>query len=136
MEALGVYIRTLREGRRMPRTGTADFVGVDATTLWRVEEGKQEPGGSLILNLLSVLRGDYEDARRLLGDKNATGDDARVLAQQRLGSHSIPAAAAEFANGFTADELDAIRQQLASDPAWLDTILDATAREILRRQRR
>lgn len=132
MLAFGVYVRALREGHRMTRTGIADELDVDATTLWRVEEGKQEPSGSLILNLVAAVHGSYDDARRLLADKNATDDEARLLAEQRLSSEKQ---AHNLVNSFTTDEISAIRAELASDPAFVDRILDATAREILRRQR-
>jgi transcriptional regulator with XRE-family HTH domain len=133
MKALGTYLRELRKGQGMTQAYVAGQTGMNPSTLHRIEKGEVEPGGENVLNLISVVRGSYDDARRLWSDSGADEEEARKLAKYRLTSEQKQAH--KLVNGFTADELAAIRAELASDPAFVDRILDATAREILRRQR-
>jgi transcriptional regulator with XRE-family HTH domain len=106
MAALGGYLRTLREGQHISRTGLASQLDVDPATLWRIEEGKQEPGGTLLLDLVAAVRGSYEDVRRLLrSDEN--GDSGRSLAESRL---------AAFATEVGEEQVDKIARRLATDP--------------------
>ena len=84
MAAVGQYIRALREGQHISRTGLASQLEVDATTLWRIEEGKQEPSGSLLVNLVTAVRGSFDDIHRLLNSKSIDEDESRRVAAARL----------------------------------------------------
>lgn len=83
MAAVGEYIRALREGQHITRTGLADQLDVDTTTLWRVEEGKQEPSGPLLISLVSAVRGSFEDVQQLVATKG-NGSKGKELAELRL----------------------------------------------------
>jgi transcriptional regulator with XRE-family HTH domain len=128
MKALGVYLRELRKGQGMTQAYVAGQAGMNPSTLHRIEKGDVEPGGENALNLISVVRGSYEDARLLWSDRDADEDTARYLAEQRLSSEGKQIR--QHINGYTADELSRVRDELASDPAFLTAI----AAEILRRR--
>lgn len=84
MPALGGYLRALREGRHITRTGLASQLDVDPTTLWRIEEGKQEPSGGLLIGLMRALHASVEDMNALFNSKTATAADAEKMAHDRL----------------------------------------------------
>lgn len=122
MAAFGVYVRTLREGQHISRTGLADQLDVDATTLWRVEEGKQEPSGSLLVNLVTAVRGTFDDVHRLVVAKGATQETGREMAEYRL-SQLIDREASRAINGMGKDEARRLAQRLKSDPKFFEEFI-------------
>lgn len=124
MAALGGYLRGLREGRHITRTGLAGDLGVDSTTLWRIEEGKQEPSGQLLLNLVAAVRGSYEDVRRLMSDNSASDETGRQLAEYRL-SASERAQVRSFTDSLTPEEREELARRLANDPDFINSIIRA-----------
>lgn len=121
MAALGGYLRTLREEQHITRSGLAGDLGVDATTLWRIEEGKQEPSGSLLINLVAAIRGDYDDVRRLLADRNANEQTGKEIADARLASYAITQVEM-FRERVGSDQADLIARRLVNDPGFVDAI--------------
>jgi transcriptional regulator with XRE-family HTH domain len=114
MPALGGYFRALREGRHITRTGLAGQIDVDPTTLWRIEEGKQEPGASILIALTRALYASVEDMNALITNKNATREDAERLAHERL----VAAELRHIGEFATDPATAAIAQDLVDDPAF------------------
>lgn len=138
----GMYLRVLRERQKLTRdqlvervkTNSNEAVKLSDVSLWSIEDGRQEPKGRLLFALIEALSASYEDISRLILDDSLTVDDARELAERRLSEERraqvIDPIVSEFVNGFTPDELAQVRDELANDPAFLDTI----ARQVLRRR--
>ncbi len=85
MEAIGGYFRGLREGRDMTPADVAvqlrDILGrkVDPTTIWRIETDRQNPGGDLLLGLVTVLKGRMADVQALFKRSDASAADGEAL---------------------------------------------------------
>lgn len=126
MTAVGGYLRALREGQHISRTGLAGQLEVDPATLWRIEEGKQEPSGSLLLNLIAAIRGSYEDVRRLLADHDAGEEAGRQMAELRLSQGQIAQIDAVI-DEMGLDEAQILADRLMSDPAFRESIVRAVA---------
>lgn len=122
MRALGSYLRTLRVAQHMTQTLVAEQAGIDKSTLHRIEKGESEPGGENVLNLVSVVRGSYEDARRLWSDRNTNEDVGRETAEDRLGRVNF--AKLEELHAVLGDErLVDLVSMLAADPDKVDAII-------------
>lgn len=102
----------------------AGQAGVNPSTLHRIEKGETEPGGENILNLMAVVRGSYEDARRLWSDRDADEAAGRELADQRLAAYADQQVAA-FRERVGTEQADAIARRLVSDPGFVDAICRA-----------
>lgn len=138
----GMYLRVLRERQKLTRdqlvervkTNSNESVKLSDVSLWSIEDGRQEPKGRLLFALIEALSASYEDISRLILDDSLTVDDARELAERRLSEERraqvIDPIVSEFVNGFSPDELARVREELASDPSFLDTI----ARQVLKRR--
>lgn len=86
--AVGAYLRTLRETQQISRAALAAQVGTHESQLVRIEAGDQDTRGSFLLRLISRLKGTADDIAALI-EKNATEEEGKSLAQQRLaGRHS------------------------------------------------
>lgn len=84
MEAVGVYLRTLREAHQLSRAAVAAQIGTHESQLVRIEAGGQDTRGSLLLAFISVVKGRADDVQQLILDKFATAEDGRQLAEQVL----------------------------------------------------
>ncbi len=89
MEAAGAYLQTLREGMKLSRAKLAEQLGTTENTLWRIEAGRQEPGGALLFGLIKQLRGAYDDVARLL-EHDVPLAEAQALARQRVAEPPAP----------------------------------------------
>ncbi|NTU82155.1 MAG: helix-turn-helix domain-containing protein [Chloroflexales bacterium] len=86
MRALGAYLFTLRDQRKLVAAQIADHVGTSPTHIWRIEQGKiRAIGAELLHRLTAEVGGSAEDIHRLLLDRHATVADGQTLAEQRLG---------------------------------------------------
>lgn len=118
MNGVAAYLRVLREDRGLSREKLAELVGVAGNTIWRIEDGRQEPGGAILLNLIATLRGNYEDVRRLLSDNDADAKVGEHLAQQYL----------KEAQAIATDPRTAqIVQRLVNDPSFLAALVRAAS---------
>lgn len=95
--AVGTYLRTLREARRLTREALADMVGTSVSQLVRIEAGEQDTRGSLLARIIAAVRGSAADVQSLLINPDASESDGQRLAQATL--DGVRAA------GLTADEL-------------------------------
>lgn len=84
MEAVGAYLRTLREARKLSRAAVAAQIGTHESQLVRIEAGDQDTRGSLLLAFINVVRGRAEDVQRLILNQNATVEDGRRMADAAL----------------------------------------------------
>jgi transcriptional regulator with XRE-family HTH domain len=84
--AVGSYIRTLREGRKLTRETVAERVGTSISQLVRIESGEQETRGTLLFAVLSAVQGDPRDIADLLLLEGATANDGVRFAQAALQS--------------------------------------------------
>lgn len=121
MAALGGYVRGLRERQHVSRTGLAGQLEVDATTLWRIEEGKQEPSGGLLVTLIRALRGSFDDVAALLADKSADEGKGAELADRRLAQYAVKQAEL-FTERVGSDRADEIARLLVADPDFVKAI--------------
>lgn len=91
-DALGIYLKTLREGRRLRVNEVLQQLGerlrlgkpADQTRLWRAENGKGWPDGDFLVALLAILQGSLQDVDWLQTHPDATKENAESLAKQRL----------------------------------------------------
>jgi hypothetical protein len=128
MKAVGAYLRTLREGRGLSRVWVAEQAGTNDTSIYRVEQRGQEAGPKILIGFVRAVSGSFDDIDELLKVDDLPVDVGVRLAEQRLSSEQ--AHVQKHINGYTADELSRVRDELASDPAFLTAI----AAEILRRR--
>lgn len=84
MEAVGAYLRTLREAHKLSRAAVAAQIGTHESQLVRIEAGEQDTRGSLLLAFIGVVRGRAGDVQRLILNHEATADDGRRLADEVL----------------------------------------------------
>jgi transcriptional regulator with XRE-family HTH domain len=118
MNGVAAYLRVLREDQGLSREKLAEMIGVAGNTIWRIEDGRQEPGGAILLNLIATLRGSYEDVRRLLSDNDADTKAGELLAQQYL---------LEAQSIATDPKTAQIAQRLVNDPAFLAALVRAAS---------
>lgn len=55
MEAVGAYLRTLREARKLSRASVAAQIGTHESQLVRIEAGDQDTRGSLLLAFINAV---------------------------------------------------------------------------------
>lgn len=84
MESVVAYLGELRDGQHISRAQLAAMLETTEQTIFRIERGQQEPKGGLLVGLVTMLRGSWDEIRRLQLGKDATPDLGRDLARQRL----------------------------------------------------
>jgi transcriptional regulator with XRE-family HTH domain len=88
MKAVGGYLRGLREGRDWSAADVAsrlhELLGrkIDPTTIWRIETDRQNPGGDLLIGLVSVLNGRMADVEALFRREGADALEGEALGRQ------------------------------------------------------
>ena len=87
MKAVGVYLKTLREHRRLSQAALGRLVGVGSAQIFRIEDGNSEPRATILAAVATVLGADSATVIDLLADTDATPDDGRILAEQLIISH-------------------------------------------------
>lgn len=115
MIAAGAYLKALRTKTGLSQGKLAELIGVAGNTIWRIEAGKQEPGGGQLAALLTTLHGRVEDFQALIIDQKATAEDAERLAKQAQEARQQLLAFAENDDG-RRRLLERIAQ-LTTDPA-------------------
>lgn len=81
MQAVGVYLRGLRDDRKLTQAEAAALIGVSSKTVERWEAGKHEPPASELAAYVKVLGGEVAEAvRRLLGELPLTDADTEWFA--------------------------------------------------------
>lgn len=82
--ATGVYLQTLREGKKFSRSHVADVLNTNEMQIQRIESGKVDTRGSLLFAYVKLLEGSTDDVSQLLLDEKKTEEDGRNLALQRM----------------------------------------------------
>ncbi len=108
-KAIGAYLRTLREARRLSRAAITQLIDVTESQIERIEKGAIDTRGTMLLQLADFFNGNLEHIKRLALTKNATEDDGKHLAQEWLASGQISTTALP-------QDLEKIVRELASDP--------------------
>lgn len=80
MIAAGAYLKALRTKTGLSQGKLAELIGVAGNTIWRIEAGKQEPGGGQLAALLTTLHGRVEDFQALIIDQKATAFEVPSVA--------------------------------------------------------
>lgn len=118
MKAAAAYLWRLRERQKISRAKLANLVSTTENTIWRVETGKQEPGGRLLVSLVTVLQANWQDVVDLVDQKTATPEDGRARADQWLALAAARSAPETQATPL--DQLTAIISELRTE-AWDST---------------
>lgn len=83
MQAVGIYLKTLREAQDLTAQDVADVAGTNQTYIWRVEAGQlKSPGVELLSKIINAVRGRGDHVIQLLIAENPSEDFARSLAKQ------------------------------------------------------
>ena len=82
LEAAGAYLEELRKRRGYSRARLGAAVGVVDDIILRIEKGRGETAGSVLLKMVDLLGGSYDQVLQLLNDPGEiTADDARAIAR-------------------------------------------------------
>lgn len=84
LKAVGVYVRTLREGKQLSRKDVCTALPISTTTLVRLENGESDVHSTTLARLLHFLGGRFADTAMLQLNGAVSEDVARQLALRRL----------------------------------------------------
>lgn len=82
-QAIGVYLRVLRDKQRITQEEVATRLDVDVRQIRRWEKGSQDPAGSSLIQFLDYIHGQFEDVLQLAGNDVITEEVARAFALER-----------------------------------------------------
>lgn len=127
-EALGAYLKTLREGRKLRANEVLRQLGtrlrldkpVDQTRLWRAESGKGWPEGDFLVALLDIIGADLSDIVWIQQHPDASVDEGRSRAESILSTGSYRRAvsvAEQIPDADVAVALDFVNQLRSSPEA-------------------
>ncbi len=66
--AVGPYLKTCREARKLTRARLAALLQTSEVTIWRIETNQQEPSGALLVAFINVVGADFDHIRHLVVD--------------------------------------------------------------------
>lgn len=66
MEAIGVYVRTLRDRRGFTQEGLAGLVGISEKTMRNLESGRHDPKIETLAQIVVQIRGSLAHIARLM----------------------------------------------------------------------
>jgi transcriptional regulator with XRE-family HTH domain len=84
-EAVGAYLRLLRDAAGLTLAEISDKVGIDPSQIWRIERGKSDPKTSTMFKIIALVGGDLHDVALLINNPGATSADGENLARLRRG---------------------------------------------------
>jgi len=82
-EAVGAYLRFLREAVGLSLVEAGDKIGMNPSQIWRLESGKADTRGSFLFKLIQAVDGDPNDVALLINNAAATKEDGERLARLR-----------------------------------------------------
>jgi transcriptional regulator with XRE-family HTH domain len=82
-EAVGAYLRFLRDAAGISVGQMAEKVGIDQSQIWRIESGKTDTKGSFLFKFIAAVSGDPNDVALLINNPLATKDDGERIARLR-----------------------------------------------------
>ena len=71
MCAAASYLRALRERHGLSRATLASQVEATENTIWRIEDGRQEPSGPLLVALVTSVHGNWDHINGVFADTPA-----------------------------------------------------------------
>lgn len=80
LEAAGAYLAELRRLQRLTQPRVAAAAGITDDIVLRVEKGRGETAGGVLLRMVAFLNGSYDEVLRLMDDPQATAAGAREMA--------------------------------------------------------
>ena len=107
--AVGAYLRRLRENLDLTQIDLALEVHTNESQIIRLEQGRVDTRGSLLMAITRVVQGSADDIFRLSTDQGATAHDGRDLAEAWIRRKENPTADDRDA------EIAAINQALRGD---------------------
>ena len=85
MEAVGAYLREIREKKGKSAVAIAEAIGTSQTHIWRIEQGKtQSIKAEMLFSFVQAVGANVGDVEKLLLDSSATPSDGKSLANRRL----------------------------------------------------
>ena len=84
MEAVGTYLRTLRDAHGLTRTDVAAEAGTNESQVQRIEAGEIDTRSSLLMRFVQAVAGNPYDVYELSVSNEATAEDGRARAQAWL----------------------------------------------------
>ena len=98
VKAVGTYIAALIDGYDLKTQEVTVAAGVSPNYVWRLKRGAiNSPSAEIISSLFRVVGGSADHLQRLLMD-DATEDEARILAAQRIAAARTPVHEAGFSD--------------------------------------
>src|SRR5579859_6615228 len=91
MEAVGAYLRTLREAQHIKRVALAQELGIYDVQIERIERGAVAPQSPFLLLLIHAVHGDLEQVSELILDPEATATTGHEYAMALLVRRSLQA---------------------------------------------
>lgn len=82
-EAVGAYLRFLRDARGITVAEIAARVGIDQSQIWRIESGRTDTKGSYLFKFIAAVGGDPSDVALLINNPVATREDGERIARLR-----------------------------------------------------
>jgi transcriptional regulator with XRE-family HTH domain len=82
-EAVGAYLRFLREATGQTVAQIANTIGIDPSQIWRIEGGKADCRGSILFRFIVAVGGDPNDIALLINNPRATRSDGENIARLR-----------------------------------------------------
>lgn len=83
LEAVGAYLRCLRESGGISVAQIATVIGIDPSQIWRIEGGKADSRGSILFRFIAAVQGDPSDVALLINNPIATKDMGEAIARLR-----------------------------------------------------
>ena len=117
MQAAMMYLRVLREARKLSQADIARAAGVESKQVYRWEKGESEPSASGLAAFVYAVRGNIQEVMRLILNDDSTEDMGRQLARAIL--EQGPPAAREQRRL----QAIALIDSLLADPQKIDRLL-------------
>lgn len=89
MLAVGMYLRTLREGQHLSRAAIATLVGTHESQIVRIEAGDQDTRGSQLMKIVAAVKGSLDHVMQLMLDDQADEHAGRDLAERVLSQGEV-----------------------------------------------
>lgn len=107
MEAIGVYVRTLRDERGFTQEGLARLVGISEKTMRNLESGRHDPKIETLAQIVTLVRGSLAHVGRLM-DPSAPIELARQLADEVLSNGGFTDEQRVYLESLTPDQKRAL----------------------------
>lgn len=88
-EAVGTYLRALRETQRVTRNVLAQNLNTSVSLIESIERGQTDTRGSLLLQIVHTLQGSPEQLLALMINPDATLEEGRKFAEAWIKSGRI-----------------------------------------------